>query len=302
MFVYCGPMNIRKIIYTISAAIIGILVVISGFWLARNYQAPQQINKVQIVASTNVWGDIAAQVGGDNVQVTSILSDPEADPHLFESDAKTASQIDSAQLVIVNGLGYDEFMDKLLSASPNSTRTALSVAEVLGSSEDANPHLWYDLLRIREVAVAIRDDLIKIDPENTNQYKANTQTFIADMQKVTNKLTKQSGGVAYTERVAGYLIEDLGLTDKTPSGFSQSVENGSEPTPQQLREFEDVLKTGQVKVLLYNNQAVNDVTDQLQKAAEASGVTVVGVSETIPEGKNFQTWQLDQLNAILKAL
>lgn len=265
-------------------------------------QVTHDSNKVQIVASTNVWGDIATQVGGEHVEVTSILSDPEADPHLFESDAKTASQLGSAQLIIVNGLGYDEFMDKLLEAAPQNDKTILNVSEVLKSNQDDNPHLWYDLPRIQEVALAIQDDLIAIDPDHEISYKENTQNFITDMQKVTSKITQANGGVAYTERVAGYLIEDLGLTDKTPTGFSQSVENGSEPTPQQIQAFEAVLKSGQVKVLLYNNQAVNDVTEQLQKTAQQAGVAVVGVSETISKGKNFQTWQMQQLSAILGAL
>ncbi len=271
-------------------------------YLQSKNQVAHDSNKVQIVASTNVWGDIAAQVGGEHVEVTSILSDPEADPHLFESDAKTASQLGSAQLIIVNGLGYDEFMDKLLEAAPQNDKTILNVSEVLKSNQDDNPHLWYDLPRIQEVALAIQNDLIAIDPEHEISYKANTQNFIADMQKLTSKITQVNGGVAYTERVAGYLIEDLGLTDKTPTGFSQSVENGSEPTPQQIQAFEAVLKSGQVKVLLYNNQAVNDVTEQLQKTAQQAGVAVVGVSETIPKVKNFQTWQMQQLSAILGAL
>ena len=291
-------------IFALGAAIL--LVSILFIWgvmrLQANNQSGNTSDKVQIVASTNVWGDIASQIGGEHVEVTSILSDPEADPHLFESDAKTASQIGTAQLIIVNGLGYDEFMDKLLGATSNKDQTILNVSEVLKSSEDANPHLWYDLPRIQEVAVAIQDDLIKLDPEHTNQYKQNTQTFIANMQEITSKITEVGGGVAYTERVAGYLVDDLGLTDKTPTGFSESVENGSEPTPQQVQEFEAILKSGQVKVLLYNNQAINDVTEQLQQTAQAAGVTVVGVSETVPKGKNFQSWQLAQLDAILKAL
>lgn len=270
--------------------------------LQLDNQVTHNSDKVQIVASTNVWGDIASQVGGGNVEVTSILSDPEADPHLFESDAKTASQIGSAQLIIVNGLGYDEFMDKLLAVAPDSNRTVLNVSEVLKANDDANPHLWYNLPRIQEVVVAIQNDLIKIDPDNATVYKQNTQDFIAELQPVINKLTKVSGGVAYTERVAGYLVEDLGLTNKTPRGFSESVENGSEPTPQQVQEFESILKSGQVKVLIYNNQAVNDVTVQIQDIAKKAGVAVVGVSETIPKGKNFQSWQAAQLNAILEAL
>lgn len=296
-------MKTRNISYILGGIIVTIVLFLFARWAVQSYQAAQQnqTGKISIVASTNVWGDIASQVGGDQVEVTSILSDPSADPHLFESDAKTASQVNSAQIVIKNGLGYDEFIDKLL-AGRSDEEPVLTVSDVLNVDADANPHLWYDLPQIPKVAEAIRDQLIQIDPSHADEYRRNTATFIAEMQPVVTQITPRSGGVAYTERVAEYLLNDLGLEDKTPQGFSQSVENGTEPTPQQLLEFEDILKSGSVKVLVYNNQATNDVTEQLEKTAKTAGVTVVGVSETIPKGKNFQTWQLDQLSAILKAL
>lgn len=264
-------------------------------------------NKVRVVASTNVWGSIAAQIGGKNVEVTSILSDPEADPHLFESDAKTASEVGSAQLVIVNGLGYDEFMDKLISASPSTSRETLNVSQVLNVADDANPHLWYDIPRINEVATAMRDDLIKIDPAHKSAYEQNTSTFIESLKPLIQQIEaikQQHGGagVTYTERVAGYLIEDSGLVNQTPEDFASAVEEGNDPSPAQLSSFERVLASGSVSVLLYNNQAVNDMTVQIQDAAKKYNVAIVGVSETVPAGKTFQAWQLDQINAIIKAL
>lgn len=298
-------MNSRKTRNTFIAIIALICTLIISKCVISSYQTAQKTassSKIEIVASTNVWGDIASQVGGDNVEVVSILSDPSADPHLYESDAKTASQIARAQLIIMNGLGYDEFMDKLLAVAPDQNRTVLTVSDVLKSDTDTNPHLWYDLSRIQEVAVAIQDQLIKIDPEHAFVYQKNTQVFVASLQPLLAKLTVQSGGVAYTERVPEYLTSELGLTNKTPDGFANSVENGTEPSPAQVQEFEAILKSGQVRVLLYNNQTTNDVTEQVKKTAQEAGVAVVGVSETIPKGKNFQTWQLAQLNAILEAL
>lgn len=299
--------QIRNIFIAIIALIGTFLI---GKWAISSYQNAQKqttSSKVQVVAGTNVWGDIASQIGGEHVNVTSVLSDPEADPHLFESDAKTASTIAGADLVIVNGLGYDEFMDKLLSASVATDRSVLNVSEVLKAGEDANPHLWYDLPRIKEVAVAIQDELVKIDPTDKAVYEANTQAFITSLTPLTQKLeqinSQYSGkGVAYTERVAGYLLEDAGLVDKTPADFAAAVENGTDPTPAQVQSFESALKSGSVTVLIYNNQAVNDMTEQVQATAEAAGVGVVGVSETVPAGKTFQSWQLEQLNALLVAL
>lgn len=292
------------------AIIITTLLLISGFfvarWLMQNYQAAQHAQttaKIRIVASTNVWGDIASQIGGEHVTVASILSDPEADPHLFESNAQTASQIATAQIVITNGLGYDEFMNKLLEVMPDKNRTVLTASTIMGAKPDANPHLWYDLPNVPTVAVAIQDQLIKIDPAHASQYRQNAIKFTASLAPALAEYAKvHQGGAAYTERVPEYLIQSLGLTNLTPSSFAQSVENGIEPSPQQVQEFEDLLKSGRIKVLLYNNQTTNDVTEQIKNTAQSAGVAVVGVSETLPKGKNFQTWQLGQLRAILEAL
>lgn len=292
----------------VTSAIIGVAALIAGIVFAtQRTQTTSTTNKVQVVAGTNVWGDIASQIGGDNVEVTSILSDPEADPHLFESDAKTASQLASAQLVIVNGLGYDEFMEKLLGAASSQDKTVLTVSDVLKADANANPHLWYDLPRIQEVAIAIQNELIKIDPSAETEYKANTQKFIDDLQPAIDKLSEINSkfagkGVAYTERVAEYLVQDAGLVDKTPADFAAAVEDGTDPTPQQVQTFQSALTSGAVAVLLYNSQAVNEMTEQVQKTAEQSNVGVVGVGETVPPGKTFQAWQLDQISALLVAL
>jgi len=300
-------LSLRTTIISISA-IIGSAAIIAGVVFAAQRTQPTSINnKVQVVAGTNVWGDIASQIGGENVQVTSVLSDPEVDPHLFEADAKTASQISSAQLVIINGLDYDEFMQDLLKAAPSDNKTILTVSDVLKVGADANPHLWYDLPRINEVATAIQDELIKIDPANTEKYQTNTKQFISELQPAIDKLTQinksyKGKGVAYTERVAEYLLLDAGLVDKTPVDFAAAVESGIEPSPQQVQSFQSALTSGAVAVLLYNNQAVNDMTKQVQATAEQSKVGVVGVGETVPPGKSFQGWQLDQLNQLLVAL
>lgn len=283
---------------------------IAGFMLifqALSNASHQTSDKIQVVASTNVWGDITQQVGGDKVQVTSILSDPAADPHLFEADAATASKIADAQLIVSNGLGYDEFMDKLVNAAGSSAANQLVVADVLKTDKDANPHLWYDLPRMPEVAAAIANELTEIDPANSDYYQQNAKRFAEEMQPslaLLDKIKREHAGenVAYTERVAGYLIEDADLVDKTPKDFAAAVESGIEPSPQQVQAFEDLLKLGIVQVVFYNNQAVNDVTEQIQAAARAAQISIIGVSETIPPGKNFQTWQLDQLNALLEAL
>jgi len=297
-------MKTHKYLFIISSLFAGLAVVVIAVWATQSYRNAQQQTtngKITVVASTNVWGDIASQIGGEHINVTSILNDPSADPHTFETDARTISKVSSARYVITNGLGYDGFIDRLTNFSPTSHKD-LIVSEIYAYYWGSNPHVWYSLPRIPEVAAAIRDDLIDLDPAHADDYRRNEQKFVAEMQPVISRLTKISAGAAYTERLPEYLMNDLGLGNKTPKGFAESVENGNEPSPQQLQEFQNILKSGPVKVLLYNNQTTNDVTEQLKKTAEQAGVKVVGLSETLPKGKNFQTWQMDQINAILEAL
>ena len=141
---------------------------------------------IEVVASTNVWGDIAKQIGGEHVNVTSIMSDPSADPHIYEADAKTAASLSKSQFVVENGLGYDDFMDKLLSASPNPNRKVLDAADVMGiSGADANPHVWYDVAKVPAVATAIAERLGSLDPTDAATFTASAKTFTDSLAPVT---------------------------------------------------------------------------------------------------------------------
>ena len=264
---------------------------------------------VGVVAAENVWGDIARQVGGSHVAVTSIVSDPNADPHGYETDAKDAAAISSARLVVLNGLGYDDFASKLLSASPSSTRTVLTLSEVNGvTASDANPHLWYDPTYVKASAAAITKALTAIDGADAAEFAANEKTFLTAYQPYVDELarirsTYAGTKVAYTERVAGYLVTAAGLVLGTPASFSQALEDGNDPSPADTLAFDDAINERQVKVLLYNGQVTDQQTDDIKAAATAAGVPVVGVAETIPTAfPDFQTWQLDQATKILTAL
>lgn len=265
--------------------------------------------KIGVVAGENFWGDIAQQIGGDHVTVTSIIKDPDADPHEYESDAVDAAALASAKLVIENGLGYDDFMSKLLEASPNSGREVISVQKVLhitGSSP--NPHLWYDIARMPEVANAIRQQLSTADSANATTYAANAQAFDDSLKPVEETIatikSKYAGTkIAYTERVPGYLTEAAGLTLGTPKAFTEAVEQGEDPSPAANAAFERAIRNRAVKVLLYNGQVTDSETANIKKLATDAGVPVVGVTETIPStDKDYQSWQLRQAKEILTAL
>jgi zinc/manganese transport system substrate-binding protein len=261
------------------------------------------------VASTNVWGDIAKQIGGDHVNVTSIMSDPNADPHQYEADAKTGAALSKAQFVIENGLGYDDFMDKLLAASPNPSRAVLNAADAMKiSGADANPHIWYDIAKIPHVLTAIADQLGKMDSTDAATFTANAKTFNDSLAPINTAIAnikaKYPGvSVGYTERVPGYLVEAAGLTLATPASFAQSIEDGNDPSPADNAAMDAALRDKKIKVLLYNGQVTSPATDAVKQLAQNSGVPVVGVTETLPPtDKDFQDWQLRQITEITTAL
>ena len=264
---------------------------------------------IDVVASTNVWGDIAKQIGGDHVTVTSIMSDPNADPHEYEADAKTAAALSKSQFVVENGLGYDDFMDKLLSASPNSSRKVLNAADVMQiTASDANPHIWYDIAEVPAVANAIADQLGTLDPADAAAFTSNAKAFTASLAPITSAIanvkTKYSGApVGYTERVPGYLVDAAGLKLATPASFAQSIEDGNDPSPGDNAAMNAALTDKAIKVLLYNGQVTSPATDAIKQLAQKSGVPVVGVTETLPPtDKDFQAWQLRQISELTTAL
>lgn len=262
---------------------------------------------VRVVASTNVYGEIAKQIGRTHVQVTSILTNPEADPHLFEPGTADGLAVAKADVVIVNGVGYDAFMTKLVQAAPSSHRVVLTIAEVVGvSGPDANPHFWYDVPRLPRIAGAIAATLERADPTHRRAYAKGLREFVArlgPLDKAVARIRSHSGtAVAYTEPLAGYLLTAAGLRNLAPAAFTRAIENGTEPPPQAVSEMAALVAKRRAKVLLYNNQATSPITSRVRSAAERAGVPVVGMSETLPPHLTFQHWQLAQARALARAL
>lgn len=261
-----------------------------------------------VVASTNVYGDIARQIGGSSVSVTSVLSDPNADPHLFEPGTANGLAVSKARVVIQNGLDYDSFMSRLERSAPSDNRTVVTISDVLGiHGQDANPHLWYDVPALPRIAAAIEQALAKANAAHASEYRSGLRSFVASLaplQAVVAKIRATHAGVpvAYTEPVPGYLIEAAGLRDLSLSSFTHPIEEGSEPSASAVSAMTSLATQHRIKVLLYNNQAVSPITKRVNAAAKAAGVPVVGVAETLPVGLTFQAWQLEQARALLRAL
>ncbi|AOK59983.1 metal ABC transporter solute-binding protein [Burkholderia ubonensis] len=265
-----------------------------------------QAAAVNVVAAENFYGDVASQIGGRHVAVTSILSNPDQDPHLFEASPKTARALQQAQLVIYNGADYDPWMGKLLGASKQAKRATIVVADLVGKKAGDNPHLWYDPATMPAAARAIAAELGRADPANKADYDANLQKFVASLKPIDAKvaaLRAQYKGVPVTatEPVFGYMSDAIGL-DMRNQRFQLAAMNNTEASAQDVAAFESDLRKKQVRVLVYNSQAEEPITKRMLKIARDSGVPTVSVTETQPAGKTFQQWMAGQLDALGKAL
>lgn len=266
------------------------------------------VPKIQIVAAENFWGSLVQQLGGNTVNVTSIVTDPNADPHEYESNAADARDIANAKFVIVNGVGYDDWALKLISADNNPNQTVLNVANFLGVANGSNPHLWYNPTYVNATVKEMYLDLVKINPSEAGYYAQRYANVTSSLAGVDNRMTEirqQFGGtkVASTESIFVYLANATGLDLVSPPAFMEAVAEGNDPPVQSVVQFENQLESGNVSVLVYNEQTVTPLTTQMKQIAVEHNVTIVGVTETIqPPDVPFQTWMNGELLQLQNAL
>ena len=265
--------------------------------------------RVAVVAGENEYGDVVAQIGGSDVSVYSVDSNPNTDPHTYEATPSVAQKIATAKLLVENGVGYDEFMTKLASASTNPARKVINVQQLLGLPDTTpNPHLWYDPKTMPVVARAVAADLSALDPAHSSTYQANEAKFIASLRPwldaITAFKTKYGGtAAATTEPVADYLLEAMGINNLTPFSFQADIMNGTDPSPQSVSTEEAFFTQHQVKAFAYNQQVTSSLTDSIRQTAIKAGVPVVGVYETMPTpGYDYQSWMMAEVAAIQKAV
>lgn len=268
--------------------------------------------KVDVVTSTNVYGSVAAAVGGDRVTVTSLIDDPAADPHSYESTPADAAKVGSAKVVVENGGGYDDFMTKIQTAAPAPDRATIDVVRLSGFTAPAggelNEHVWYDLPTMEKLVSTLASDLTKADPGGAATYQANAAAYtgkIKDLETKTAAIAAAHHGarVAITEPVPGYLIQAAKLTNATPPEFSEAVEEDTDPPAAVLQATLAQFGGNPVKVLLLNAQTQTPTTDQIKKAAQTAGVPVVDVTETLPAGAtDYAVWMGSEIDALATAL
>jgi zinc/manganese transport system substrate-binding protein len=251
---------------------------------------------VDVVAAESFWGSIVSQLGGSHVQVLSIVTDPNADPHDYETSAADARAVAQAGFVVQNGAGYDDWMSKLLGASPSGGRQVLDIGAALGKHPGDNPHLWYNPAYVTFAENRIEAALKALDPKDAGYFtarRAATDSAFAGVRAELAKLKRLDHGqqVASTESIVVYLAGYLGLRLVSPPAFMDAVSEGNDPPAASVVEFEHQLSAGQVRALVYNKQTATALTTTMRKLAEEHHIPVVGVSETIePSGQSFERW------------
>jgi zinc/manganese transport system substrate-binding protein len=264
---------------------------------------------INAIGAENEYASVLAQIGGKYVHVSSILNNPNTDPHTFESSPQVAQEVSAAQLIVQNGIGYDDFMNKIESASPNSDRKVIVAQDVLGLPDSTpNPHLWYDPKTMPAVAKAMATDLSAIQPSHKAYFAANLSKFDSSLTPWLNaiaafKAKYPAAPVATTEPVADYLLQAMGTHNLTPFRFQADLMNGVDPSPQDIALQNSFFTQHKAKVFVYNQQVVSSTTVSIRTTALNAGVPVVGVYETMPTpGYRYQSWMVAEVNAIQKAV
>jgi zinc/manganese transport system substrate-binding protein len=261
---------------------------------------------IKIVAAENFYGDIAKQIGGPDVSVTSILSNPDQDPHLFELSPSVARDVSATRIVIYNGIDYDPWMEKLLGAARSDDRKTIVVADLIGKKIGDNPHIWYDPVTVSALAKKLSDTLIAEDLANKAGYEQRLARFEESLKPIHGKigeLRQRFAGtpVTATEPIFGYVFDALGMEVRNQT-FQLAVMNNTEPSASDVASFENDLKTHRVKLLVYNSQATDPTADRMRKIAKAAGIPVVAAVETAPADENYQSWMMNELDAVERAL
>ena len=264
---------------------------------------------ITAIGAENEYADVIAQVGGKYVRASSIMSNPNTDPHTFEASPAVAREISAADLIVQNGVGYDDWATTIENAAPSTARKVINVQQLLGlPNSTPNPHLWYKPATMPAVANAIAADLAQIDPAHASYYKANAAAFIASLTAWTKAIATFAAAhpdtpVATTEPVADYMLQAAGADIMTPWTFQADIMNGTDPSPQDTAIEKSLFTQHKVKVFLYNQQVTDALTESFISLAEANGIPVVGVYETMPTpGFDYQSWMLAEVNALSKAV
>ena len=287
----------------------GAVLAASGCGLSSSSGGAGGTAKVEVVAAENFWGSIAAQVGGDHVHVTSIISNPDTDPHAYEAKPNDARTVATARYVIVNGAGYDPWLPKLLDANPVPGRQVLNVGDMLGRKEGDNPHFWYSPDFVTRVIDRVTGDLKKLDSADAAYFDQQNTAYktvgLRDYADTLAAIKQKYGGTAVgaTESIFVYVAAPAGLNLVTPPEYMKAISEGTDPSAADKATIERQIATRAIRVLVFNSQNTTPDVNAFVEQARAQGIATTSVTETLsPATATYQEWQTAQLKALLRAL
>jgi zinc/manganese transport system substrate-binding protein len=311
VFYIANDLQLVKYRNLLFGCAMAITVAVGGVWASGCRKEPKPAattGGLQIVAAENFWGSLVSQLAGSHAQTTSIVSDPNADPHEYSSSVATARAFAEADYVVENGAGYDSWSDRLLSAGANPRRKVLNVADFLGQKAGGNPHFWYNPDYVNRIAAKMEQDLISMDPAHAADYQRQYEAVQASLAQYQNRIQRirrqfQGTKVAATENIFLYLGNAAGLKVISPPAFMEAVAEGIDPPVQSVISFQNQLNHKEPAVLVYNCQTVTPLTEGLKKMAAQEGIPVVGITETVqPPDASFEQWMDSEVAALQKAL
>lgn len=267
--------------------------------------------RLQVVTSTDVYGDIVHAIAGEHAQVTSFIDHPDQDPHSYEASARNQLAISKADLIVENGGGYDDFIARMAKASAQSGATTVNVVQLSGHAAPAggelNEHVWYDFATVQKLVGRLSAFFIAHDPSHQAEFAKNATTFTAKLRalqasEAAIRSADAGAGAAITEPVPLYLLAACGLVNRTPAAFSEAIEAGNDVSTTVLKQTLELFSTHAVRVLVYNEQTSGAETTRVLAAARANHVPTVGVTETLPSGQDYLSWMRANLAAVRTAL
>jgi zinc/manganese transport system substrate-binding protein len=292
----------------LAALLAALAIVAAGIGLATVKAAPSS-GGLQVVAAENFWGSIAAQLGGNRVHVTSVITSPATDPHNYEPTAADARTMAGAKLAIVNGVGYDPWASKLIAANPVNGRIVLTVGDLVGIKAGGNPHRWYSPTDVQKVIDAIVRDYTKLDPKNAAYFKQQQTRFeargLAQYTRLIATIKRKYHGVPVgaSESIFAPLAQALGLNLVTPYSFLKAISEGGDPTASDKTTIDRQIARKQIKVWVFNSQNSTPDVQRITEAARKKGIPVTTITETLtPVSATFQDWQSRQLATLAAAL
>lgn len=298
-------MGLKRIGVILAAAM---LFLVTGCGTAKPAEnAVAQKPKIKVVAAENFYGEVAQAVGGDRVEVTSILTNPEQDPHDYEPTADAAKVVADGKVIVYTGIGYDDWMEKLLKAdSGGGSKVVVAVgSDLLGKKDGDNPHVWYDPSTMPRLAQKLADDLSRIDPDNAQKFQKQANDYVSTLEPLTAKVAKLKQSTAVnidvSEPVFGYMAAALNLKINDPT-FAKAIEEENDPTATDFGQVQSDIKDKKIKFFVYNIQTKSPTVDKIIKMAEDNGIPVVKVTETEPAGKNYIQWMTEQLDQVERIL